>query len=297
MKKSLVIFILVMITLTACTTKEQATTTPSTTPIEISTETSNPEQGEQSNYLYVNEQLGFSVEFPENFNEQFGIDENYIERSGNGGAGITVYHKASRDAGYLGDLFYIERWIGEWSLENPPIRAGTHQVVAESDKYTFMLRTTSGVEYNEHDPETIESCSSLYAQYEAIGKSVKLINSVDSIPNAGYQTEANFLSENMPLRDIAYGAAESMLRADADKLSEYLLEPGKASSFVRGLNDVFDELALLQFRFVLSDIVSDNEIRASYVFALNGEDSYSYISMTFQKVSDEWKVDSIGIEK
>jgi hypothetical protein len=249
------------------------------------------------NVLYTNDKLGFSVELPDCIGDIFGIDEKYVERDERGGAGITIYHKASRDAGDSGDVFYIERWIGIWSQENPPIMAGLHEVVAESDTYTYMISTPSGVEYNGNDKETAEICEWLYTQLDVIGKTVILVNPATSIPNAGYQTEAEFLSDNMQFRETAYEAAEAVLRADAKKLSIHLIDTKQSSKIIQGLTDVYDELVSLQLKFVLSDIISDNEIRASYEYKLIGEDSYNYVSMVFKKQGGEWKVDWIGIEK
>ena len=254
----------------------------------------------QQGILYVNERLGFSVEFPKNMMDKFGISENYVEWDERGGAGITVYHKTSRETlpDIGGAVFFIRRWIGTYTEEVPPLYAGTHTVVLQTDKYTYMLETPSGVEYIE-DTETYAECEWLFDQFDTIITSVKGVNTLYSEPNAGYQTEAEFLSsqEGMQFRKTAYGATKALLKADADKLAEYMLDPNEAQSTVRNLTDVFDNLVLLQFKFILSSFRTDDIIITSYEYALIGDDSYTYVSMELNKVDGEWKVAWIGLEK
>lgn len=257
---------------------------------------------EETNILYTNEWLGFSVRFPGNWADLFEISENHVEYDSRGGAGITVYHKASRDSelpNITGVLFYIERWIGTWTEEESPIYGSDSAVVLQTDKYTYMLRTPSSVEYNESDEVTATEYKLMSNQLDTVMSSVEGINTSYSIPSAGYQTEAEFLSsqEGMQLRQAAYGAAKAMLSADADELSKYLIDPDNASRIIRNLNDVSNNLVLLQFKFTLESIISDDEIWLSYEYALEGEDSFTYVSMVLRKVNSEWKVSDIGLEK
>lgn len=257
---------------------------------------------EETNILYTNEWLGFSIRFSENWADLFEISENHVEYDSHGGAGITVYHKASRDSelpNITGVLFYIERWIGTWREEDPPIYDSDSAVVLQTDKYTYMLRIPGSVEYNESDEVTAIEYKLMSKQLDTVMSSVEGINTLYSIPSAEYQTEAEFLSspEGMQLRQAAYGATKAMLSADADELAEYLIDPDNASRAIRNLTDVSNNLALLQFKFTLESIISDDEIWLSYEYALEGEDSFTYVSMVLRKVNSEWKVRDIGLEK
>jgi beta-lactamase regulating signal transducer with metallopeptidase domain len=294
--------------MSAETPVETPAETPAETPIDMPVETQASTLAETqpvfnfSTFNYVTEMLGISVELPDcvddavNGDDIFGIELNYVERNERGGTGMTIYHKATREAGkFTGDVLYIERWLGIWSNENPPVYSGSMEVVGQSDKYTYMLRTDGGMEFDADDPETAAIYMWLYNQRDVIGKSVKIVNQEASVPNAGYQTEAEFLSENAQFRETAYSAAEAVLKADADKLSNYLIDPSQAGAMTQGLTDVYNDLLLLEFRFVLSDIISDNEIHTSYEYTAGGN-IYNHVSMICKKQGGEWKVDHIGIE-
>lgn len=118
--------------------------------------------------------------------------------------------------------------------------------------------------------------------------------------NVKYKTENDFLysSEGVQFRATAYGAAKALLSADADELALYMIEPNESVSAIRGLVNVFDDIAVINLKFNLENsMVSSDEIRASYEYALKGEDSWSYVTMSLIKTEGEWKVDWLGIEK
>lgn len=256
---------------------------------------SEPQQG----ILYVNERLAFSVEFPADWEGLFEIAENYVECNERGGAGITVYQKASRDIDSdSGAIFYIARWIGTWTDEEPPIYAGGSTVVLQSGKYTYILRTPSDVQHIEDDEEIDSEYKIMYEQLDIIKANIRSVDNYYA-HYAGDPAEKEFLdsAEGMQLRESAYGAAKAMLQADASELSKYLINPDEASRLLRNTTDVYDDLTWLCFKFTLDSIISADEIRPSYEYALAGEDSFTYISMTFKKISGEWKVSSIGLEK
>lgn len=125
--------------------------------------------------LYVNQQLGFSVEFPLDWMGQVEIEEEYGLNHQNGGNCITFYHKPTRDNGESGVLFFIDCYPGEWSEENPPIIAGYSVVVAQTEDYTYLLRTSSGVECSESNAALAESYQSLAAQLDFIVAHIKSI--------------------------------------------------------------------------------------------------------------------------
>lgn len=122
----------------------------------------------------------------------------------------------------------------------------------------------------------------------------------DSGKYRGYATEYDFLHspEGIQFRKATYGAAKALLRADSEELAGYLLDPNDASRITRSLTDIFDQVELMTFLFSFeNDVISDDEIRPSYEYLLQGEDSYSYVSMTLKKADGEWKISSIGLEK
>lgn len=123
---------------------------------------------EPSSILYVNHQLGFSMEMPLNWMGQVEVKEEYGLHHQNGGNCITFYHKPTHDNGEGGILFFIDCYPGEWSEDNPPVIAGHSVVVAQTEKDTYLLRTPSDVEYSESDPMLAEAYQSLIAQKDFI---------------------------------------------------------------------------------------------------------------------------------
>ena len=123
---------------------------------------------EPSSILYVNHQLGFSMEMPLNWMGQVEVEEEYGLHHQNGGNCITFYHKPTHDNGEGGILFFIDCYPGEWSEDNPPVIAGHSVVVAQTENYTYLLRTPSDVEYSESDPMLAEAYQSLIAQQDLI---------------------------------------------------------------------------------------------------------------------------------
>ena len=135
-------------------------------------------------YIYTNDFLGVSVALPTGFDDFFSIEENLEDIDERGGAGITIYHPSSRDAGYTGNIFYIERWIGDWDLDAPPIWAGTHYLALKTETHTFILRTTSGVEYNENDNEAVRASAWIREQLDTISDNVSIL-----LPQTPHNTE------------------------------------------------------------------------------------------------------------
>ena len=110
--------------------------------------------------LYVNQRLGFSAELPLDWIGQVEIKEEYGLHHQNGGGGI---------------LFFIDCYPGEWSEDNPPVIAGHSVVVAQTEDYTYLLRTPSDVEYSESDSALAEAYQALAAQQDFIIAHIKAI--------------------------------------------------------------------------------------------------------------------------
>ena len=139
-------------------------------------------------------------------------------------------------------------------------------------------------------------CLQLFCQEEF---SVKALNSRPSTPNAGSQTEAEFLSspEGIQFRTTAYGAAKAALTGDIDELKNHLVNPSDATKFTNSFSDYQVDLIKFQCQFNLDAIKSDHEMVTSYEFTPAGKETNMYVSMELKKVNDEWLVDWLGVEQ
>ena len=118
--------------------------------------------------LYVNERLGFSMEMPLSWLGQVEVEEEYDLPHRGGGNCVTFYHKATRDNGEGGVLFFLDCYPGQWSEDDPPVVAGHSVVVAQTEENTYLLRTPSDVEYSQTDPALAAEYQALAAQQDFI---------------------------------------------------------------------------------------------------------------------------------
>lgn len=118
--------------------------------------------------LYVNERLGFSMEMPLSWLGQVEVEEEYDLPHRGGGNCVTFYHKATRDNGEGGVLFFLDCYPGQWSEDDPPVVAGHSVVVAQTEEDTYLLRTPSDVEYSQTDPALAAEYQALAAQQDFI---------------------------------------------------------------------------------------------------------------------------------
>ena len=146
-----------------------------------------------------------------------------------------------------------------------------------------------------YPPEAIEGGLVLLS---AMANTIQPVGVTGGSPSA-YQTKEDFLNsaEGELFQAVARKAAYALLSADANELSLYLENPSKAAYHTRGLYNVVDQLAIMNFLFSFENIQFDTNIFASYQYALEGEDSYSYVSMELVWIDGDWKVRSIAIEK
>lgn len=132
--------------------------------------------------LYINEKLGFSLEFPKDWDGLYEIFDNdeIIADTGEVGTGIKICNKAARDAGYEGTLFYIDRFPGDWTERwQMPIYGCNTFCILVTSEYTYMLRmpasmedcTISGVISWPHSNQYLK----MLLQYEIIGESIEYI--------------------------------------------------------------------------------------------------------------------------
>lgn len=100
---------------------------------------------------YVDDRLGFSMEFPESWRGKLEVKQDYDKLNWDGGHGITFYHKPTLSTNGSGVLFHIDCYPGLRAADDPPVMAGSSTLVLQTDQYTFFFRTPSDVQWHEHD--------------------------------------------------------------------------------------------------------------------------------------------------
>jgi len=111
-----------------------------------------------------------------------------------------------------------------------------------------------------------------------------------------YKTEADFLNhpDGVKFQKAAYRGAKAYLNGDLDELAGYLSD---SCSVPEEKFDFFKDIDYMILKWNLHDMESKDSIGASYEFLLKGEDSVSYVTLHLITVDDDWKIDSIGLEK
>ena len=79
---------------------------------------------ESSALLYVNQRLGFTIEFPVEWAGLIQLEEEYDLPHQNGGNCITIYHRETLEKEGHGALFYIDCYPGVWAEDDRPVMAG-----------------------------------------------------------------------------------------------------------------------------------------------------------------------------
>ena len=140
-------------------------------------DTSKGYTAEQSGVLYKNEQIGFSIVFPASWEGKYSIETTEFEYEGVTTWAINVFHKASQNDKFPGELFSLGRVTGEgFTEDNPPILAGWCPILAQADGYTYFANTPSGVEYNEAaDSKSGAEYKEMYDRLESIFDSFELL--------------------------------------------------------------------------------------------------------------------------
>lgn len=163
--------LLLFIFLTSCSTN-----IPPSSPDDNSTAPSIPYPTESSAVLYVNQRLLFSMELPLTWLGKVEIEESYDVPHQDGGHCITFYHKPTHDDNPdMGILFMIDCYPGTWTAENPPVIAGSSDVVLQTDTNTFLFRTPSDVQWNENDSLLSDDYHDLEGQFDFIKNHISAI--------------------------------------------------------------------------------------------------------------------------
>ena len=120
--------------------------------------------------LYKNEKNEFSIMFPASWRDLYGIVE-YDN-------GVSVYHKATdkelntegeEGQGGYGSLIFLGKKLGEYTQDDPPVKAGRCQILLVKDGFTYYGSFPSDVQYNE-DPnsETAKEYNKMSAELDSI---------------------------------------------------------------------------------------------------------------------------------
>lgn len=167
LKFLLTISLFLSLFLISCTTTDPP---PSSEPPSI------PFPSETSAIMYVNQRLSFSIELPLTWLGKIEIEESYDVPHQDGGHCITFYHKPTHDDNPdMGILFMIDCYPGIWTAENPPVMAGSSDVVLQTDTNTFLFRTPSDVQWNENDSLLSDDYHNLEVQFDFIKNHISAI--------------------------------------------------------------------------------------------------------------------------
>lgn len=133
-------------------------------------------QTESSALLYVNQRLGFTIEFPVEWAGLITLEEEYDLPHRNGGNCITIYHRETRELeGGNGALFFIDCYPGTWTEDDPPVVAGESKLALQTENFAVFVRSPSDVQFSESDEELAARYKELYAQMDYLVTHIKAI--------------------------------------------------------------------------------------------------------------------------
>ena len=130
---------------------------------------------ESSALLYVNQRLGFTIEFPVEWAGLIQLEEEYDLPHQNGGTCITIYHRETLEKEGHGALFYIDCYPGVWSEDDRPVMAGASRRALQTEDFAVFVRAPSGVEFSESDEALAARYQALSNQMEYLATHIKEI--------------------------------------------------------------------------------------------------------------------------
>lgn len=143
--------------------------------------------------LYKNENLGFSLEFPESWNNRYIIKES--EDS------IYIYSKEVYNSAYgMGRLFTIQRQTGELITEED-IREGPVpiKILLKGNGYTYFSISVTDVQYPSNDKALSNEYLSLSEEIGSVYKSIKLLGNRDPDAQQGFKAAGtSFFTVEIP---------------------------------------------------------------------------------------------------
>jgi hypothetical protein len=119
--------------------------------------------------VYANSEVGFSLTLPASWKEQYSVIPSDTS--------VSFLHKESAEQSGRenGVLFSIIRYDGKLA-EKDVVGAGKRYLVAQTDKYSYVLAYPSGVEYTDTSKAGYQK---LTADIDKIGKTVKTVPITD----------------------------------------------------------------------------------------------------------------------
>lgn len=125
---------------------------------------------EDDRVSYIDERLGFAMEFPESWRGKLGVEQDYDKINWDGGHCITFYHKPTRESLPEGGgvLFHIDCCPGLRAADDPLVMAGSSILVLQTDRYTFFFRTPSDVQWHERDQALELEYKAFMADFESV---------------------------------------------------------------------------------------------------------------------------------
>lgn len=130
---------------------------------------------ESSALLYVNQRLGFTIEFPVEWAGLIQLEEEYDLPHQNRGNCITIYHRETLEKEGHGALFYIDCYPGVWAEDDRPVMAGASRRALQTEDFAVFVRAPSGVEFSESDEALAARYQALSSQMEYLATHIKEI--------------------------------------------------------------------------------------------------------------------------
>ena len=120
------------------------------------------------NNIYKNENLGFSLKFPKEWEDKYSIEEsdNYI----------SVFDKQIYDTGQGGLLFTINRTIGEMiTQQDMTMEPVPTKIILQGNGYTYFYRLPSDVNYPINDEELSRHYQEMSEQINYVVQGISLL--------------------------------------------------------------------------------------------------------------------------
>ena len=223
----------------------------------------------ENNIIYKNENLGFSLKFPKEWEDKYSIEEseNYI----------SVFDKQIYDTGQGGLLFTINRTIGEMiTQEDMDMEPVATKIILQGNGYTYFYRLPSDVNYPVNDEDLSKHYQEMSEQIDYAVQGITLLG--EQRPKAA--------NDGFKVVGSSYFTLEIPSEWDIRPL-EYLA----IWDIYEGDNQV-GSIWMLPYEEVKSENVDDNAIR-EYLF---NEETLRKMNITLIKnYADESIMDKMKI--
>lgn len=240
--------------------------------------TKNIEPEQLGPIVYKNETLGFSLQFPADWQDKYIIEETDTN--------ITLFNKKIYEEVGGGLLFTIERMIGELVTEADMNEAPvSQQIILQGNGYTFFTVMPSDVQYPVDNKELSREYVAMAEQIASITETISMIG--DQKPkamNAGYQVVGtSFFMMEIPVEweikvEEEYGDSWNLFMDDT-RIGGIDLIPYKSE-------EDNEEMS----RLYMTDDEIHREIRIIVHSEYADEDTMNKLKDTFQFVTGPYNV-------